>query len=197
MKILRLEIPYSREDLLLVIPELVMRNFFREDIYIQPNVFTHTPPFGTVPSGVPKVWITLIAFPRPTGLQEAHVRKVGISSWVRPTDQMSPPRLKSIANLLNGRLAETEMKQVGYDESMQLTVDGKAAEMGAGANFCLIKDGTVITPFNRQSVLEGVTKDIVFRIVEKSLGLKTEAREVDRTELYVADEVFTWGTGHA
>jgi len=197
IKILRLEIPYSSQDLMQAIPELVRKNSLREDIYIQPNVFALSPPLGVVPAGTPKTWLTLIAFPRPTGLKEAHLRKVGISSWIRPTDQMSPTRLKSIANLLNGRLAETEMKQAGYDESIQLTVDGKVAEMGAGANLCLIKDDTIITPSNRQSVLEGVTKDIVFRIAEKSHGLKTEAREVDRTELYVADEVFTAGTGHA
>jgi branched-chain amino acid aminotransferase len=197
MKILRLEIPFSEEDLAKAIPELVRRNSFRECIYIQPNVFRIAPPFGVLPPGTPSTWITIIAFPRPSGLGGPHTRKVGVSSWVRPTDQTSPPRLKSIANLLNGGLAETEMKQAGYEESIQLTLHGKVAEMGAGANICLVRDESVISPSNRQSILEGVTKDIVFRIAEHSLGLKTCAREVDRTELYVADEVFTCGTGHA
>jgi len=197
MKILRLEIPFSKEDLEESIPELVRRNAYKENIYIQPNVFTYSPPFGALPPGTPTTWITLIAFPRPSGLGELHTRKVGVSAWIRPTDQMSPPRLKSIANLLNGRLAETEMKQAGYEESIQLTIGGKVAEMGAGANICLVSEGTVITPSDRESILEGVTKDTIFRIAEQSLGLKTCAREVDRTELYVADEVFTCGTGHA
>ena len=197
MKILRLEIPFSMEDLAKAIPKLVRTNSLKENIYVQPNVFRIAPPFGVLASGTPRTWITIIAFPRPSGLGEPHTRKVGVSSWIRPTDQMSPPRLKSIANLLNGGLAEAEMKQAGYEESIQLTVEGKVAEMGAGANICLVRDGTVISPSNTDSILEGVTKDIVFRIAEQSLGLKTSSREVDRTELYVADEVFTCGTGHA
>jgi len=197
MKILRLQTSFSMKDLANAIPELVRRNLFRENIYIQPNVFRIASPFGALTRGTPETWITIIAFSRPSGLGEVHTRKVGVSSYFRPTDQISPPRLKSIANLLNGGLAEAEMKQAGYEESIQLTVDGRVAEMGAGANICLVRDGKVITPSNRQSILEGITKDIVFRIAERSLQLQTCAREVDRTELYVADEVFTCGTGHA
>lgn len=197
MKILRLEVPFSTEDVEKAVAELVRRNSYRENVYIHPNVLRFTPPFEVLPPGVPTTWITLMAFPRPSGLGEVHVRKVGVSSWIRPTDQMSPPRLKSIANLLNGGLAEMEMKQAGYEESIQLTLGGKVAEMGAGANMFLVRDGIVITPSNRESILEGVTRDTVLRIAEKSLGLRTSAREVDRTELYVADEVFTCGTGHA
>ncbi len=197
MKILRLSIPFSRTDLENAILELVRRNAFKENIYIQPNVFKISPPFGILPTGTPETWITIIAFPRPTGLGELHTRKVGVSSWVRPTDQMSPPRMKSIANLLNAALAENEIRQAGYEESIQLTADGKVAEMGQGANMCIVKDNVVITPSNLDSILEGVTKDIVLRIAEQSLKLKTSSRAVDRTELYVADEAFTCGTGHA
>lgn len=197
MKILRLEIPFSMGDLEKTISELVRRNALKENIYIQPNVFKISPPFGVLPPGTPETWITIIAFPRPSGLGEIHTRKVGVSSWVRPTDQMSPPRIKSIANLLNAALAEGEMRQAGYEESIQLTVGGGVAEMGQGANMCIVRDDVVITPSNRDSILEGVTKDIVLRIAEQSLRLKTSAREIDRTELYVADEAFSCGTGHA
>lgn len=197
MKIMRLEIPFTKEEVEKAIPELVRSNSYKENVYVRPNVFRYRPPFQELPPGTPITWITMVVFPRPSGLAEPHTRRVGVSSWIRPTDQMSPPRIKSIANLLNGGFAEMEMRQASYEESIQLTIDGKVAEMGAGANLCLVKDETVITPANSQSILEGVTKDIVFRIAEQSLNIKTCAREVERTELYVADEVFTCGTGHA
>jgi len=197
MKIMGLEIPYSKEEVEKAIPELAKRNAYKENIYIRPNVFRYKPPFQKLPPGAPTTWITLVAFPRPSGLNEIHTRKCGISTWIRPTDQISPPRIKSLANLLNAELSEREMRKAGYDESIQLSIKGTVAEMGGGANICLVKEGMVITPSNRESILEGVTKDIVFRISEQSLKLKTIAREVDRTELYVADEVFSCGTGHA
>ena len=67
---------------------------------------------------------------RPSGLGEPHTRRVGVSTWIRPTDQISPTRINSIANVLNGRLAEMEISAAGYEEAIQLTVDGKVAEMG-------------------------------------------------------------------
>lgn len=197
MKIMQLKVPYSKEEVQEAIPELVRRNNYKENIYIRPNVFNYTPPFQKLLPNTPTTWMTLIAFPRPSGLGELHTRKVGVSSWLRPTDQMHPPRVKSIANLANGRLAENETSAAGYEESIQLTIHGNVAEMGQGANLCIIRDGILLSPSNRQSILEGVTKDIVFSIAKQSLDINTLEREIDRTELYIADEIFTCGTGHS
>jgi branched-chain amino acid aminotransferase len=196
IKIMRLDISYSKKEVENAIVELVKKNVYKENIYIRPNVFEYRPPFKK-DVDAPSTWMTLIAFPRPTGLNEKHTRRVGVSTWLRPTDQISPPRVKSIANTMNGRLAEREVQNAGFDESIQLSIDGKVAEMGEGANLCLIKDEVIITPSNRQSILAGVTKDIVLMMSKKTLNLQTCEREIDRTELYIADEIFTCGTGHA
>ncbi len=197
IKIMQLKVPFAKKVVEEAIPELVRKNNYKENIYIRPNVFDYTPPFQTLLPNTTNTWMTLIAFPRLSGLEDIHTRKVGVSSWLRPTDQIHPPRVKSIANLANGRLAENEISAAGYEESIQLTIYGNVAEMGQGANLCIIRDGSLITPSNRNSILEGVTKDIVFRLAKQSLDIDTLERGIDRTELYIAEEIFTCGTGHS
>jgi branched-chain amino acid aminotransferase len=118
--------------------------------------------------------------------------KVGISSWRRIHDISTPPLAKMGGNYLNSILATQESKRNGYDEAILLDHLGNISE-APGENIFIVRDGKLLTPPPSSSALEGITKDSVIRIA-KDLGYQTIEREIPRTEIYFADEVFLTGT---
>ena len=102
------------------------------------------------------------------------------------------PRVKASANYLNSRVAMVDAQLKGYDMPILLNESGKVAE-GAGQNLFIVRDGVVVTPAKTEAILEGVTRDTVLRLAAR-LELPVQEREVDPTELYVAEEAFFAGT---
>jgi branched-chain amino acid aminotransferase len=124
---------------------------------------------------------------------ERPILNLGISSWSRISDRSFPPRMKSIANYHNGRLASVEAKRNGYDAPLMLNDSGRIAE-GFGYNIVFGKDGRLITPAVTESILEGITRDTIVRLASEELDLVVEERPVDRTEIYSMDEAFVCGS---
>lgn len=193
MKVLRLH--YPLEELRVACIELVRRCGFREDVHLRPTVaFGQGAPFAFRPEDVGvTAFITAVPFPR---VAEFAVRglQLTISSWQRISDLDQPPRVKSAANYLNGRLAQTQATHDGYDGAILLNRHGYVAE-GPAACIALVRDGVLITPRLTDGVLESLTRATVLKLAEER-GLRTEERAVDRTELYVANEVFECGSAH-
>jgi branched-chain amino acid aminotransferase len=104
-----------------------------------------------------------------------------------------PPRIKNISNYRNSQLANMESHTSGYDIPVILNDQGKVAE-GPGACIAIIRDGKFITPDTTQGILESITRDALIELARNELGMVVEERAVDRTELYIADEVFFCGT---
>ena len=104
-----------------------------------------------------------------------------------------PPRVKNLSNYRNGQLARMEALQDGYDTAILLNAQGKVSE-APGACVMLVRDGRLITPDLTSSVLESITRDALMTLARELLGIPVEERQVDRTELYMADEVFICGT---
>ena len=117
-----------------------------------------------------------------------------MSSWRRISDDTVPPRVKSGANYQNSRLAAVEATVNGYDDVVLLTREGKVAE-GAGATLMLVRDGALISPPVTDGMLEGITRRVLMDLYQRESGRATIERPVDRTELYIADEVFLCGSG--
>ena len=118
-----------------------------------------------------------------------------VSSWHRIEDASMPPRIKCAANYQNGRLATIQARTDGYTEAILLTRSGKVAE-SAGACLMAIRDDIVITPTVTDSILESVTRATLIELFERELGMEVKQREIDRTELYVCQEVFLCGSGY-
>jgi len=116
-----------------------------------------------------------------------------ISSWRRLSDDTMPPRIKCGANYHNSRLAQQEAIRNGYDTAIFLNQRGTVAE-APGSCLIMVKDGTLVTPPGTAGVLEGITVNTIAQLAQRVLGLPTERREIDRTELYLADELFLAGT---
>ncbi len=115
-----------------------------------------------------------------------------VSSWARPSDNVLPPRVKIGANYICSRYGHLEASRNGYDLPIFLNNSGKVAESG-GANIFIVRHNTLITPELTHSVLEGVTRDSILKIAN-ALNIKVKERSIDRTELYIADEIFLCGT---
>jgi branched-chain amino acid aminotransferase len=116
-----------------------------------------------------------------------------VSSWRRVDDTMIPPRGKICGIYVNSALAKTEACENGFDEAILLTQDGHVSE-GSGENIFLVLEGKLITPPSSDNILMGITRDTVMKLAKNELGIDTIERQVDRSELYVAEECFFTGT---
>jgi len=116
----------------------------------------------------------------------------GVSSWRKFSVSSTPPQAKMGGNYLNSILATQEAKRNGYDEAILLDKLGNVSE-APGENIFVVKDDEIITPPLSSSALAGITRDSIFELAEDR-GYKVAIREITRSELYIADEVFLSGT---
>jgi branched-chain amino acid aminotransferase len=115
------------------------------------------------------------------------------SSWRRNADEAIPARGKIVGGYVNMAFQKSEAELNGFDEALVLTPDGHASEASA-ANLFVVRDGTILTPPVSDDILEGVTRKAVLQLA-KDTGIPVEIRSIDRSELYVCDEIFLCGTG--
>lgn len=193
MKSLRMDIPYSAADLAQACADTVRAGGFQEDLHLCVVAY-----FGMGPNYDPMshteetgVHITVVPQPRSAGWERG--ASACVSSWRRISDDTMPPRIKTGANYHNSRLAQHEATRNGYDTTLLMNQRGNISE-APGACVAMVRDGTLVTPPGTSGVLEGITLDTVLRLASQELAMPVEKREIDRTELYVADEVFLCGT---
>ncbi|HEX5370494.1 MAG TPA: branched-chain amino acid transaminase [Dehalococcoidia bacterium] len=191
-KICNIEIQETDEELTNAIIEVVSRSAIREDQYIRPLAYKSSEVLGV---RVHNLEDDLLVFVAPFGPyldSDAGIR-VQTSSWRRVEDVSIPARAKGTGIYINSALAKTEANLNGYDEAIMLTQDGHVSE-GSGENIVVIRDNKLITPSPSDNVLEGITLETVLGLAQAELGLEVQTRSIDRSELYVADEVFMTGT---
>lgn len=193
LKLIRLPRTYEMQELKDAIVDLLKANDTREDTYIRPLAYRGGDGRGGF-SGIGGTTEILInTHPNPSHLMSGNGKTACVSSWTRISDNVMPPRIKNISNYRNGQLANMEAANNGYDTALILNTQGKVAE-GGGACVVLIRDGVLITPDTTQSILESITRDSIIELARTELGMPVVERAVDRTELYIADEVFMCGT---
>lgn len=174
--------------------ELLRRNDFKEDVHYIPVAYVGIgEEFGAQTRPLEEgFFITAIAKPQSPAL------KTGItacmSSWRRISDAVMPPRVKAAANYQNSRFALLEARTNGYDYAIFLNDRGTVAE-GPGACVFMVRNGQVCTPPVTAGILESITRSTLIELFAKRLGVDVIEREIDRTELYLAEEIFFCGTG--
>jgi branched-chain amino acid aminotransferase len=193
MKLQRMTSRWSTDELIEASLELLRANGAREDTYISPLAYFGDSSFyGTQTDST--THIRIIASPFQSGLGSGKTLNACVSSWTRISENVLSPRIKAIANYQNSRMAAVEAQRNGYDQPILLNASGKVTE-GAASCLFLIRDGVAITPSKTSGILESITRETILKLCSESLDIPVEEREVDRTELYVADEVFFCGTG--
>jgi branched-chain amino acid aminotransferase len=190
MKVLRLADPPPLDVLRRALLEVIRLNEPDDDAYLRVQVQIEG--MGMMAATGPVGWIAA-ALPRERSTKFATGLAAQVSSWTRLPDNAMPPRVKASANYHAARLATLQAKADGYDSAILLTQRGKVSEAAAACLF-LVRDGVLATPSRSSDILESITRETVITLA-RELGIPFEEREVDRSELYVADEVFLCGTG--
>ncbi len=190
-RLLRLDLTHTVDELCDITLEILRRNAPREDTYIRPLAYKAVESVGVNLKGRSELSIFTVPmgnYVELTGL------KVCVSSWRRTPDNAIPARAKCTGSYVNTALAVDGAQRAGYDDAIFLTQDGQVSEASA-ANIFLVRKGQLITPPVTADILEGITREAVMELAEKELGIPIVERDVGRTELYAADEVFLSGTG--
>ncbi|RUM58785.1 MAG: branched chain amino acid aminotransferase [Persephonella sp.] len=192
MKVLNMEIEESIDDLIEITKELIRKNNIKSDIYIRPLVYFSDLKISPKLIGY-SAKITIYTYPLGDYIDINKGIKAKVSSWRRLNDNMIPPRLKVAGAYVNSAFAKTEALLNGADEAIVLNEKGFVSE-GSAENIFIVRDGKLITPPVSDDILEGITRNAVKTIAE-DLGFEVIERQIARTELYVADEIFFCGTG--
>jgi branched-chain amino acid aminotransferase len=192
-KLLRMELPYTKESLTEATLELIRKQNFRENIYIRPLAFYGDEIIGVrLHNLTPRMAISAVPFGRYIEQEEgAHVT---ISSWWRVEDNMIPARGKIVGAYVNSALSKTDAQLSGFDEAIVLSQNGHVSE-GSAENIFMVKNGVVLTPPVTENILEGIVRRTFIQLIQDELGMEVQERSIDRTELFLADELFFGGTG--
>jgi branched-chain amino acid aminotransferase len=193
VKVLKLEIPISLDELCTTSIDLIKRNNFRQDVYIRPIAFKSSEEIGVRLHNL-KDSFAIYVSPFGNYVDIERGIRCMVSSWRRIDDNAAPARSKITGIYVNSALAKTEAMENGFDEAIMLTHEGHVCE-GSAENIFLIRDGKVFTPPTSDNILEGLTRLAMIELLRAELDLEVVERSIDRSELYIADEIFLCGTG--
>jgi branched-chain amino acid aminotransferase len=191
IKIVRMESPYTLDEFEEHLVELIRRNELREDLHIRIQVLVEEDNGGLASTGPIGVAMAAMPLGRYVGKKGLHCC---VSSWVRIADDSFPARVKCIANYHNARLALLQARVDGYDDAILLDRNGKVTE-GPGYNLFIVRDGVLTTCPTTYGILEGVTRATLMELFRELYNLPVTEREIDKTELYIAEEAFFCGSG--
>jgi branched-chain amino acid aminotransferase len=192
-RILYMHLPSSVDEMCDLTVELLRRNGFHEDTYVRPSVYKATQAIGVRLHGLEQGFY-MLATPFGAYIDVDKGVRTYTVSWRRTADQAIPARAKIVGAYVNSAFAKSEAMLNGADEAIVLTQDGHVSE-GSAENLFMVRRGKLVTPPVSDDILEGITRGAVMEMAERELGVTTVERQIDRTELYVAEEVFLCGTG--
>lgn len=193
MKSLYMEIAYSDAELTRACLDLVLTNGFDTGAHICVVAYFDLGPGFDPLAHTTATGVHITSTPVPRSPKYESGAAASISSWRRISDDSMPPRIKTGANYHNSRLAQHEAVRNGYDTTLLLNQRGTVSE-APGSCVIMVRDGELVTSPATSGVLEGITVDTVARLADEKVGVSLRRREIDRTELYVADELFLCGT---
>ena len=189
-RLVRLPAPYSPDQIEEYMRAVIKANNFEADLAVRITFFADGQ--GTWSTCEPvSMFVSPMLKPR-TNIDNLPAYNACISSWQRINDNALPPRAKVGANYINGRYAHLQARLDGYDLPIFLGIDGKVSE-GAGACLFIFRNGQLVTPSVTSSILESITRNTIITLAREA-RIEVVERSIDRTELYLADEVFLCGS---
>lgn len=192
-KMYSMKMQYNKKQISDAIIKTV-KNSTLTECYIRPIAYYGYGEMGLTPTQN-KVDVAIACWPWKMGESKAGKfsgARCKISSWIRIDSAAQPMKAKAASNYANAALARVEALNEGYDEAIMLNNQGKIAE-GSAENIFVLKNDQIITPPLTAGVLEGITRDSVIQIIKES-GMEVIEADLDREDLYIADEVFMTGT---
>lgn len=192
-KLMRMQFPYTKEELAQQTIDLIRKHEYKQDVYVRPLAFYSDEIIGVrLHNLTPFLAIAALPFGRYMDKEEgAHVT---VSSWARIDDNIIPARGKISGAYVNSAFAKTDAQLAGFDEAIMLTQSGHVSE-GSAENIFVVRNGVASTPPVTDNILEGITRRTMLLLLKDELGLEVQERSIDRSELFLADELFFVGTG--
>ncbi|HEY5640907.1 MAG TPA: branched-chain amino acid transaminase [Dehalococcoidia bacterium] len=191
-KIMQIEFPYETEELISLVTKIAEMSGYREDVYLRPLAYKSGEVLGVRLHDLEDDFLIFIA-PFGPYLDIEKGARCQTSSWRRVADTGIPARAKITGIYANSALAKTEAQLNGFDEAIMLDERGHISE-GSGENIFVVMDGRIITPPPSSDILVGITRETVITLAREELGIDVVERDIDRTELYTAEECFMTGT---
>lgn len=188
-----MDIPFSLAELRTAVAETINANGLKS-CYIRPLAFRGYGTMGLYPLGAP-VDVAIAVWEWGAYLGEEGLKngiRAKVASWRRIGNNTIPATAKAGGQYLNSILAKVEADKSGYQEAILLNEQGYVAD-GSGENIFVVKDGVLVTPPVAASILEGITRNTIMALAEDA-GIPVVERNIGRSELYFADEVFVTGT---
>lgn len=191
-KLLRMELNHTPESLTQITVELIRQDNYRQDIYIRPIAYKADEVIGVRLHDL-RDELAIVALPFERYLKNDTHAHVTFSAWRRIDDNAIPARGKISGAYINSAFIKTDAVLAGFDEALVLTQEGHVSEASA-MNIFMVKDGIVITPPITENILEGITRRSVIDLAQQELNLAVHERPIDRTEIYLCDELFLTGS---
>jgi branched-chain amino acid aminotransferase len=182
---------FSNNDIKKAIINLCKKNKMKKSCYIRPFYFVGQYGINLHVTEKAPTHVAMFMFPFGDLFNKKGIT-AGVSSWRKFSISSTPPQAKMGGNYLNSILATQESKRNGYDEAILLDKFGNVSE-APGENIFIVLNNEIITPPTSSSALKGITRDSIFSLVEDR-NYESSIREINRSELYIADEIFLTGT---
>ena len=191
-KIMWMNSPYSIEEYCNITKQLLQKNNYKTDAYIRPTLYKSSIKVGPTLTDNED---SFLIFTTPFGdyFHSQRGLKLCVSNWRRTSDNAIPPRAKVGGAYANAALIKTDAQASGFDDAIVLSETGFVTE-GSAMNLFIVRNGTLITSCITDDILVGITRNTIIELA-KELGIPVVERQIDRTELYIADEMFCCGTG--
>jgi len=191
-RMLAMSIPYDEESLIQLTLDLLRTDNWQRDVYLRPTIYKADMGIGVRLHDLKDEFcMFVLAFEKYVKNDtDAHVT---VSSWRRIDDNVIPARGKVSGAYANSALIKTDANRAGFDEALVLDHNGHLSE-GSAMNIFMVRDGVLVTPPVTDNILEGITRRSIIEIAKKELGLDVVERSIDRTEVFIAEEMFMTGT---
>jgi branched-chain amino acid aminotransferase len=191
-KMLFMDLPHTPESLTQVTKELLKADNWAQDVYIRPLCYKADAGIGVRLHDL-RNEVSIFAIPFGAYGKNEDGAHATFSSWRRVDDNVIPARGKISGAYANSALIKTDAILAGFDEALVLDQNGHISE-GSAMNVFMVRDGALITPPVTDNILEGITRRTVLELAKNELGLTVLERSIDRTEVFVCDELFLTGT---
>jgi len=187
-----MDLGQTPESLTALTLELLRRDAYEQNVYIRPLAYKADEIISVRLHDLTDE-LTIFALPFLQYVKNDTTAHVTISSWRRVDDNVIPARGKISGAYANSALIKTDAVRAGFDEALVLTQEGHVAE-GSAMNIFIVRNGTLITPPVTENVLEGITRRSIIELAKDEMGLTVVERPIDRSEVYICDELFMTGT---
>jgi branched-chain amino acid aminotransferase len=191
-KLLCMELPHTPESLTQVTLDLLRADHWQQDVYIRPLAYKADAGIGVRLHDL-RDEVSIFAVPFGAYGKNEDGAHVTISSWRRIDDNVIPARGKISGAYANSALIKTDAIRAGFDEALVLDQNGHVSE-GTAMNVFMVRDGVLVTPPVTDNILEGITRRTVLELAREELKIPVVERSIDRTEVYICEELFLTGT---